>query len=133
MMKVTIIQYLLLLLILSPDSNVESSNMASLESGVGYFYLDTAGSRMFPECRSAAKQRAQPIPEPHYLQRVRIKSSQVTGTSLAQLQRFTCALALPREEPPLPCLRATAARRPAWRRDRDGRVRADENTNHKGK
>jgi hypothetical protein len=33
-MKVTIIQYLLLLLILPADSNVESSNMASLESGV---------------------------------------------------------------------------------------------------
>src|ERR1035437_426693 len=32
--KVTIIQYLLLLLILPADSNVESSNMASLESGV---------------------------------------------------------------------------------------------------
>jgi hypothetical protein len=42
-MNVTIIQYLLLLLILPPDSNVESSNMASLESGVGYFYLDTTG------------------------------------------------------------------------------------------
>jgi hypothetical protein len=35
--NVTIIQYLLLLdlLILPADSNVESSNMASLESGVG--------------------------------------------------------------------------------------------------
>jgi len=31
----------LLLLIRFPDANVESSNMASLESGVGYFYLDT--------------------------------------------------------------------------------------------
>jgi hypothetical protein len=40
-MNVTIIQYLLLLLILPPDSNVESSNMASLESGVGYLNLDT--------------------------------------------------------------------------------------------
>ena len=37
-MKVTIIQYLLLFaLLMEPeDSNVESSNMASLESGVGY-------------------------------------------------------------------------------------------------
>jgi hypothetical protein len=43
-MKVTTIQYLLLLLILPADSNVESSNMASLESGVGYFYLDTGDS-----------------------------------------------------------------------------------------
>jgi len=40
---------LLLLLILPPDSNVESSNMASLESGVGYNYLDTAGCRNVPE------------------------------------------------------------------------------------
>jgi hypothetical protein len=50
MMKVTIIQYLLLLalLILPADSNVESSNMASLESGVGYFLLDTAETSNVP-------------------------------------------------------------------------------------
>ena len=47
-MNVAIIQYLLLLLILPPDSNVESSNMASLESGLGYLYLDTAGIVMVP-------------------------------------------------------------------------------------
>src|SRR5260370_42431912 len=48
--KVTIIQYLLLLalLILPADSNVESSNMASLESGVGYFLLDTAETLNVP-------------------------------------------------------------------------------------
>src|SRR4051794_10751812 len=48
MMNVTIIQYLLLLLILFPDSNVESSNMASLESGVSYLLLDTAGTAIVP-------------------------------------------------------------------------------------
>ena len=37
MINIGIIQLPLLLLILPPDSNVESSNMASLESGVGYF------------------------------------------------------------------------------------------------
>jgi hypothetical protein len=36
MMPVNIIQRPLLVLILPPDSNVESSNMASLESSVGY-------------------------------------------------------------------------------------------------
>jgi len=48
-MKVTIIQYLLLLLILPADSNVESSNMASLESGVGYLYLDTGEVENVPK------------------------------------------------------------------------------------
>jgi hypothetical protein len=50
MMKVTIIQYLLLLAlpILPADSNVESSNMASLESGVGYSLLDTAETLNVP-------------------------------------------------------------------------------------
>src|SRR5215472_10611686 len=45
---VSSIQRPLLLLILFPDSNVESSNMASLESGVGYFLLDTAGTSNVP-------------------------------------------------------------------------------------
>jgi hypothetical protein len=49
-MNVTIIQYLLLLdfPILPVDSNVESSNIASLESGVCYSYLDTAGTANVP-------------------------------------------------------------------------------------
>jgi hypothetical protein len=52
-MNVTIIQYLLLLLILFPDSNVESSNMASLESGVCYLFLDTAGTANVPGYQNA--------------------------------------------------------------------------------
>jgi len=42
--NVKIIQYLLLdaFRILPEDSNRESSNMTSLESGVDYFILDTA-------------------------------------------------------------------------------------------
>jgi hypothetical protein len=44
-MAVTTIHRPLLLLILPPDSNVASSNMASLESGVDYSYLDT-GERL---------------------------------------------------------------------------------------
>src|SRR5579871_2847073 len=65
MMKVNIIQRPLLVafLILPDDSNVESSNMASLESGVGYFLLDTAGTSIVP---GAPKLRqtmcSQPIP-----------------------------------------------------------------------
>jgi hypothetical protein len=49
-MNVTIIQYLLLLdfPILPVDSNVESSNIASLESGVCYSYLDTARTANVP-------------------------------------------------------------------------------------
>src|ERR1035437_7909504 len=47
-MPVNIIQRPLLVLILFPDSNVESSNMASLESGVGYSYLDTARTANVP-------------------------------------------------------------------------------------
>jgi hypothetical protein len=65
-MNVTIIQYLLLLLILPPDSNVESSNMASLESGVGYLFLDTAETTNVPGYQNAPKKRAPPISElPH--------------------------------------------------------------------
>src|SRR5579863_9974910 len=50
MMKVNIIQRPLFVafLILPDDSNVESSNMASLESGVGYLLLDTAGTAYVP-------------------------------------------------------------------------------------
>jgi hypothetical protein len=47
-MPVTIIQRPLLLLILFADENVESSNMASLESGIRYLYLDTAGGEIVP-------------------------------------------------------------------------------------
>ena len=48
--NVTIIQYLLLddFLILPEDSKRESSNMTSLESGVGYFNLDTARALNVP-------------------------------------------------------------------------------------
>src|SRR6516165_2198399 len=50
MMPVTIIQRPLFVafLIFPDDSNVESSNMASLESSVCYFFLDTAGAIIVP-------------------------------------------------------------------------------------
>src|ERR1035437_6251922 len=82
-MPVTIIQRPLLVLILFPDSNVESSNMASLESGVGYSYLDTARTANVPvhknrphrsvftlsEQRLTCKPAAKPVqfPSPGYV------------------------------------------------------------------
>jgi hypothetical protein len=53
MMKVSIIQRPLLLLIFPPDSNVESSNIASLESGYRYLYLDTAETSNVPAAPNA--------------------------------------------------------------------------------
>jgi hypothetical protein len=55
MMPVTSIHRPLLLLILLLDSNVESSNMASLESGVGYFYLDTTGTSNVPGFKTVSQ------------------------------------------------------------------------------
>src|ERR1035438_7631771 len=67
-MNVTIIQYLLLLLILPADSNVESSNMASLESGVDYSYLDTGGTSNVPGIKNGTTEVCSPwIKTAHYM------------------------------------------------------------------
>jgi hypothetical protein len=60
MMPVNIIQRPLLVLILPPDSNVESSNMASLESSVGYSYLDTARTANVPVGENRPKEACSP-------------------------------------------------------------------------
>jgi hypothetical protein len=53
-----------LLLIFPADSNVESSNMASLESGVGYFPLDTAETSNVPRASKLCQTTCStPIPE----------------------------------------------------------------------
>jgi len=56
--NVAIIQYLLLLLILPPDSNVESSNMGQPRIGFGYIFLDTAETLNVPGRLCCSQQRA---------------------------------------------------------------------------
>src|SRR3954469_14025961 len=63
MINVSIIQRPLLLLIFPADSNVESSNIASLESGYRYLYLDTAETSNVPAASNARRKRAPPISE----------------------------------------------------------------------
>src|SRR3974390_3336234 len=118
MMKVTIIQYLLLLLIFPADSNVESSNMASLESGVGYFLLDTAETSNVPRA-SKLRQTTCSTPIPERAQTC--KGCLETRCSCPHLQRagplpriVTCEpVSLPEEQPPCPYRHATPATPPA--------------------
>src|SRR6202035_5992637 len=107
--NVAIIQYLLLLLILPPDSNVESSNMGQPRIGFGYLNLDTTETLYVPERLSCSQQRAQPIPEHRWMmQRVPTKWHPV-GTKIAK-----CGRVSPPVEPLLcPCWLAIAGTQPA--------------------
>src|SRR5580704_3385725 len=106
MMNVNIIQRPLLLWILPPDSNVESSNMASLESGCG---LPLFRHRRIPKCSRALKRLQKAcftyIRTAHYMQRLPQKSAARCLKPLTVLR--------PEELRPCRFRRDTAARPPA--------------------
>src|ERR1700751_3738690 len=110
--NVAIIQYLLLLLILPPDSNVESSNMGQPRIGFGYLNLDTAETGNVPGRLSCSQQRAQPIPEHRSIMQ------RLWPNRVKPVRKIAKSGRVLRPEGPrtCPCWRAIAGMQPAWER-----------------